>query len=495
MKKSLWKPLGFNLLCLLVVFTGVKLYTRKQPGQTQHSTSPDTSKDIQPIEVSRIRGLETINVDRWTLGLSSTVKASLSKNALDTILHHYDETLHLPDSRWLENFFNTLVQTLATTYISREDYMGLAQALTDARDQIRSHGPVERSRIAIHLLSILTDETLYAMSLKFPSLNPTWEWHSHNTNNISGCEIKYSNTSLCEGDLVLSKSDAFSGLLFLFHSPYSSTYSHVALASGTSQNAKLIGADLPGLITSPITSLDSMPRIGIYRSKGSLKNQKQVLNAILQTHTINFNFDLKPECSPKKYFCSELFYCFYKDLGIEGDSNPYPERIWTLPGSKEGEAMREFVTALGKSRWEKIPSPGDVEFNPEFESLAQFIRVPLLSNLRIQTAIVNSFIQILHDDPKMRDAYVKSIIKAEAGMESLLPKEARQDYKRLRLALARQVTPAELAFYAHFQFTLLPQTFNEILSLTRGRLALLSELESRSRQSIQGRMQTFITQY
>src|SRR5690606_34211824 len=99
--------------------------------------------------------------------------------------------------------------------------------------------------------------------------------------------------------------------------------------------------------------------------------------------------------------CSAVAFTLYKDLRPE--QNPYPEKLWSrISGS------RQSLYNLLSIRSEAIPSPGDLELNSNFQLVGARIDIARLEQERIESAIIDTFLQTLDS----QEAYLQKYSKA-----------------------------------------------------------------------------------
>ena len=302
------KTIALLILSTLLITSCTKSCNRRSKSKQENIDQ----EQVLYNEISKTRGLEAINVDRWTSALLGTKITKWNpenfKVTVDTIVGYFIQSKDHPDSNWLRAFYSPLAKTYGTAFNSADEYSDLAQALYSARDQIRILEPMDRAQVAVYLLSVLTDEVLVVRNFRFPKAPDLWQWN--NSENSSRCNSKYQDSSLCMGDVVLSKSEALSSLLFLFRSPYLAIFSHADMGLNNKKNTpEVIEADTVGRRILQGKDLDTLPKVSIYHNKNRVTPSESIIQKIISEPSFHFNYKLQPTCTQGQFFCSELIYC------------------------------------------------------------------------------------------------------------------------------------------------------------------------------------------
>jgi hypothetical protein len=431
------------------------------------------------------------------------------KSVEDFIIESYQNTLARPNSDWSRFFVRYLSGHFEGALKESSDYLALADGLFRARDRIRLLKPITQTRAALFLFASLTDETLYAMTVRFPQeAYKKTQWRIDFESSPPECAVgKYFGISLCPGDVVLSKSEAFSSSLFAFRSPDSGTFSHASTPYFTAGmlNPLLIEAEPAGGLFEDPTKEGQLPKIGVYRLSQATDEQRlKIDNAVneivrLRSTKLSFNFQLDPKCEPGRYFCTEIVYCAYRQSGLAPELNPYNESLWSSPSP----LAKELIEQISSANKGPIPMPGDVELNSAFKPVSFEIKLDQIPTMRIHSAIVAAFVKLMHEDIDLRGRYLQALGKfGEKKLGDLKEGTSLRFLDQLglpthnKLAMLRAQLPPEtrlkeIAFYFHFQNQMLAKITALLLS-HQGPLSF-GELESLATPELRSGTESFIS--
>lgn len=447
----------------------------------------NVSNSTRPIP---IRGLESVELDGWTRGLSGKVGGTFDPSGVaERVERDFEEfSRAATESEGARIFFESVRGRFARAYPNYADYRGLAESLERGRERIRTREPKNRARVATLLLTLMEEETLAVASRKFR--DPSSIWIVPGPAADRSCPLgepgkDYVGLRLCAGDTLISKGVEFSSALNLFRMPLAAAYSHSALVVPDSKGAlRLLEAEGFGGSFSRITEDDTPFRASVYRIRRERDPKGDALRGALReagkivrgkdeapdNSVFAFNFGLNPECRKGAYYCSEMNYCLFHDAGIDDDRNPFPKTVWSKPTEQNGKFIDQVWPVFGG----ELPNPSDIELNPGYELVGHRVELAEIPRLRVQFAALNALMTLLDRDPAIRDAYLVALkgvgegtlgtakpdeIQRVMKLGSLRPSE----WAQMKAVLPGELLLREIVFYYHVQHRLLPEVESILL--------------------------------
>lgn len=354
-------------------------------------------------------------LDDWT--------TNLGKNPAATASQLGDLTNTISKFQLTQELLDQLNGAIANVRLSNlVDYQRLAGQLMTARQQLRFRSDlnVNIKRESLYLLEQLAEETLYVSSVRFPTLNPEYNFVGDAGPITTTRAAKLRLFTVQTGDILLSKATGNGSSTFIalsMNMPH--IYSHSAPVYIEPQTMKLQSPESfieDGLKLRDLTKdylIGSKTRLAIYRFEGLSSVQRlQVINEatgnldrFVQTlsqrtggdpfnkTSFPYDFNMDPiKANGQKYFCSSVAYQVYPaptDL-----RNPYAQALWSfVSGGRENLFRMLGIQSV------RIPAPGDLELNPLFRLVGFRVDVLRLRQERIENAIVDSFLSWAEVNP------------------------------------------------------------------------------------------------
>lgn len=197
-------------------------------------------------------------------------------------------------------------------------------------------------------------------------------------------------TSICSGDLLLSRGGAPVSALIARASNFQGNFSHVAVVhvDDSSGVISLIESHIEkGVAVSDTTAYlaDKKQRICILRIKPGILKDENIPHAVAtdllkkgSSQKIHYDFEMNTRDS-NSMFCSEVASYGYSKSGI---------RLWNLPSSISNPGAVSWLNAFGVTNFVS-QMPSDLEYDRNIELIAEWYDTDLLLNDHLYNAAMD----------------------------------------------------------------------------------------------------------
>ncbi len=486
-------------------------------------------KDAIPsVERVRVRGLESVDLDRWIKTfppfagkpeMPFSERGAYEKELGSAFGSYFSNP---DDDTAFREFYSALLGAAANARGSGPELLQFAAGLVRIRDHWRAADPIIRTRKVNFLAELLIEETLYLALKRGAPMSSAWFVFGPSAECVSGePPTDFYGISGCAGDVVISKGDAFSSALNAFRMPLAASYSHSAILIPDPGTGSLRLLEVDGLAggLNRFEEESAPARLTIYRIRdranapairSALDRASALVHSAMPKDSdrpsedrplFGFNLTLRPDCTPGRYYCSELNYCLFHDSGIEDSRNPYSKKFWSEPFA----ADENFIDRIWPVYPGAIPEPSDVELNAAYLMVGHRVNLEELSRMRIQFATLNALASLFRDDPVRREAYLgvlrsygestlayakPALMESIGRLVGLKPSQ----WIKLRALLPSEIRVGEIVFYYHIQHLLLPEVERRLGALDCARCdpIPLEELGGRALPLIRAAIDQFV---
>ncbi|MEQ1918183.1 MAG: hypothetical protein ABL955_03215 [Elusimicrobiota bacterium] len=393
------------------------------------------------------RTLDGLNLDLWMDGFwkdPAELGATPAKYK-DAISAAYSPSDSVSD------FYQKLLGLeLNRRYTKPEGYRRLVGALMAVRRDLRPPKrrdfsivePSEELKQALLLLEVLTEETIYAASIRFPETAEK-DWTAQyekisdelcSYDGKRGRTATYRGIKFCQGDVIISKEDSLFSSFAARMITLPQLFSHASVAyvrySDAGRRLQLLetnGQDHGVKLRDPADTYKDVARFFVYRARASDPGQRReylrsaitgadrYMTVITQmsggdpVNKVSFLFDFyyRP-ADPKEQYCSEVAYDVYNRGGLTGAKNPYPAELWnTFDNPPDSPDFWKKASGVEAGTFHDA---SDVDLNPNFDLISYTIDPKRVSRERIDTAISDVAFAFIKDDTSgVRARYLESL--------------------------------------------------------------------------------------
>lgn len=355
--------------------------------------SPSSFK-MEAERYDGFQGLEEVDpllIDSWTNGL---INGESKKEYPDGSSKKMQEAYYYAHT--IDELFNKILMLeLHRRYSNASQYSKLIAELVELKKELRPKGIAQENflRQTHQLLNIMIQEVSYAMALQFPEEKIIEFAYPAST---LGCRQKASKTNfgtLCQADIILTKSDKAIDHFLAQLSDHPSIYQQSCLVSYLpDQKITCLNVTLQQGVFESEEIINNQNIISIYRSKSSITQSQGIegvdlLRKKLQLGTIGY--DLRQDISDESSVTpAELVQLAYY-LGGSIQTNPYATELLSSANS---------IPINSLFRWQKLfPALSDIELNPRYQLIATRINLQQTVKVRLNSALFSGLIENIKD--------------------------------------------------------------------------------------------------
>jgi hypothetical protein len=466
-----------------------------------------------------VYGLENIDFDRWTETLAAPVKSEgtgviglpeFQKALVEMALGASSE----------QKLFSGVLDLIKKTNISESgQYFHLAEILLEARQEVqhRINMAPRTKQDAMFLMQMLAEEALYVGKNKFASFPQEISLVNSLPESPKVGSLRSFRPQT--GDVVLSKATGYgSSAVIALAMSHPHIFSH----------STPVYIDHNSLVLSPEAETEdgvklrnmvkdyasgSKTRMYIYRYVGADSSvvprvqdaaQKMIDEMYQRTGGDPFNkaaykydYSMTPgDVESRGMFCSGVALELYTRAGYTGRENPYPKNMWSSVTK-----TRETLLKTLNMNTDRVPAPGDLELNPEFQLVGLRLDIGALAQERIEAAIIESVFRQLQNNPKQLKQITDALLPIGNNIadkeqlrklfkSGLLPKEFSAYEKNLD-AIPPDINYKQLVFFAFVNEVLTPKlrqvmTAQVKAELDAGHIVGLGRLRVIAEQDVKG---------
>ncbi len=402
----------------------------------------------------------------------------------------------LKDRRSAPAIFADLMERLNNTNLvgasraeTAQNFANLAKGIEDMRQLYRNAGGVPtKQRNILYMLQILSEEVAYVGSQKFPNNFPAviqtsdLSLESQQAAAASPRSNQFFGFRVVTGDIVLSKAvGSVSSELIAFLMKSRHIFSHAAVVEVTPQTNALVspealiqdGVKLRLMAPEYETNPPVKSRVYIYRYV-SANNTEAKERADIEAHVdqyiqsmyktvknpftqpvAGYDISMDPMNQKNQYFCVSII------MKVLGNYSPWAQSLW----SKVATRSQRLLAALGISQ-ERIPAPGDMELDPNYELVGSVVNVRALPRERIEAALADYLLdyfgsnranELLKTLASLRT--VKWTPQQMAALEQahVLPQKQLQTLQKLAHELPPGLSPSQAGLFYFLDNVLTPE--------------------------------------